>query len=199
MSRYDAARRRRLMDDPGIVRNRLKIAAFMDNARAYLEIRRQPGDFAAYIWSFTDGRSLRRRPAGPAGVRASSPISDTMSQDLKRRGFRFVGSTICYAFMQAVGIVDEHQRDCWVATHRESLTGRGVRRCVNPAGAPTGAVIAHRSFAGRVGCHSLFADDRQATSSSRWVLRMCARRQRARLFLSQGSNGSSNFAAVDKR
>jgi DNA-3-methyladenine glycosylase I len=115
MSRYDAARRRRLMADPGIVRNRLKIAAFVDNARAYLEIRRKPGDFADFIWSFTEGRVLRRRPAGPAAVRASSPVSDAMSLDLKRRGFRFVGSTICYAFMQAVGIVDEHQRRCWVA------------------------------------------------------------------------------------
>lgn len=115
MSRYGAARRRRLMGNPGIVRNRLKIAAFVGNAQAYLEICREPGDFDAYIWSFTAGRVRRRRPAGAAGIRASSPISDAMSRDLKRRGFRFVGSTICYAFMQAVGIVDEHQRRCWVA------------------------------------------------------------------------------------
>jgi DNA-3-methyladenine glycosylase I len=114
MSRYDAARRRRLMHDAGIVRNRLKIAAFVDNAKAYLEICRQPGDFDAYLWSFTQGRVIRRRPGAGQG-RVSSPFSDAMSQDLKRRGFRFVGTTICHAFMQAVGMVDEHERRCWVA------------------------------------------------------------------------------------
>jgi len=116
MSRYGAAKRRQLMHDPGIVRNRLKIAAFIDNAKAYLAICDAPGAFDAYIWGFTDGLTLRRRPAQRSEFRASSKISDAMSKDLKHRGFRFVGTTICYAFMQAVGIVDEHQRDCWVAT-----------------------------------------------------------------------------------
>jgi DNA-3-methyladenine glycosylase I len=114
MSRYDAAKRRRLMGDAGIVRNRLKIGAFIDNAKAYLEICRQPGDFDAYLWAFTRGRVQRRRP-GAGQVRTSSKVSDVMSRDLKRRGFRFIGSTICYAFMQAVGMVDEHQRRCWVS------------------------------------------------------------------------------------
>ncbi len=115
MARYGAAERKRLLQDPGIVRNRLKVDAFIANARAYLEICERPGSFNDYIWQFTDGRVLRRRPVHLGGDREIEPHSDAMSKDLKRRGFRFVGSTICYAFMQAVGIVDEHQRDCWVA------------------------------------------------------------------------------------
>jgi DNA-3-methyladenine glycosylase I len=119
MARYGAVQRKRLMNDAGIVRNRLKIEAFIGNARAYLEIRRRPGEFDAYIWSFTGGKVIRRRPASLAGIRASTPLSDAMSKDLKKKGFRFVGSTICYAFMQAVGIVDEHQKQCWVAKDRD--------------------------------------------------------------------------------
>jgi DNA-3-methyladenine glycosylase I len=115
MVRYGAARRRRLLQDPGIVRNRLKVDAFIANAKAYLEIRASLGTFDDYIWGFTDGRTLRRRPLYLGGVAQTTPQSDAMSKDLKRRGFRFVGSTICHAFMQAVGIVDEHQRYCWVA------------------------------------------------------------------------------------
>ena len=115
MARYDAAKRRRLMQDPGIVRNRLKVDAFISNAKAYLEIRASSGSFDDYIWQFTDGEVLRRRPLYLGGIAQSTPQSDAMSKDLKGRGFRFVGSTICYAFMQAVGIVNEHQRYCWVA------------------------------------------------------------------------------------
>jgi DNA-3-methyladenine glycosylase I len=114
MARYGAAERRRLLKDAGIVRNRLKIDAFITNARAYLEIADAPGAFDAYLWKFTDGRVLRRRPLDLSAIATATPLSDAMSKDLKRRGFRFVGSTICYAFMQAVGIVDEHQRNCWV-------------------------------------------------------------------------------------
>jgi DNA-3-methyladenine glycosylase I len=114
MARYDAAKRRRLLQDAGIVRNRLKVDAFIGNAKAYLEIR-ATGSFNDYIWQFTAGRVVRRRPLTLGDIAATSAHSDAMSKDLKRRGFRFVGSTICYAFMQAVGIVDEHQRYCWVA------------------------------------------------------------------------------------
>jgi len=114
MARYGAAQRRRLLQDAGIVRNRLKVEAFIANAKACLEIRAH-GSFDDYLWQFTGGRTLRRRPLYLGGVASSSKESEAMSQDLKRRGFRFVGSTICYAFMQAVGIVDEHQRHCWVA------------------------------------------------------------------------------------
>jgi DNA-3-methyladenine glycosylase I len=115
MARFDAARRRRLLQDTGIVRNRLKVDAFISNARAYLEIRSSAGSFSDYIWQFTDGRVLRRRPLYLGDIAPKTAHSDAMSKELMRKGFRFVGSTICYAFMQAVGIVDEHQRYCWVA------------------------------------------------------------------------------------
>ena len=120
MARYDAAKRRRLMQDPGIVRNRLKVDAFISNANAYLEIRASSGSFDDYIWQFTDGQVLRRRPLHLGDIAQSTPQSDAMSKDLKGRGFRFVGSTICYAFMQAVGIVNEHQRYCWVARRKSA-------------------------------------------------------------------------------
>jgi DNA-3-methyladenine glycosylase I len=115
MARYGAAKRRRLLEDPGIVRNRLKVEAFIGNARAFLQILASGTTFDEYIWQFTGGEVLRRRPLYLAGIRQSTAHSDSMSKDLKRRGFRFVGSTICYAFMQAVGIVNEHQRHCWLA------------------------------------------------------------------------------------
>jgi DNA-3-methyladenine glycosylase I len=113
MARYSVSRQSRLLLDPGIVRNRLKIAAFVGNARAYLELRREQTSFADYLWQFTDGAVRRRRPRHPGEFQTSTPQSDRMSKDLKKRGFRFVGTTICHAFMQAVGMVDEHQRHCW--------------------------------------------------------------------------------------
>jgi DNA-3-methyladenine glycosylase I len=116
MVRYGKRKRGELLLDAGIVRNRLKVDAFIGNAKAYLEIRGQPGGFAGYIWQFTDGKVLRRRPLYLRDIRQSTPYSDAMSKDLKKKGFNFVGSTICHAFMQAVGIVDEHQRRCCAAT-----------------------------------------------------------------------------------
>ena len=115
MSRYTAVKRRRLLQDPGIIRNRLKVDAFISNARAYLEVRSSLGSFSDYIWQFTNGRVQRRRPLYLGGIAQSTAHSDAMSKDLKQKGFKFVGSTICYAFMQAVGIVNEHQRYCWLA------------------------------------------------------------------------------------
>jgi DNA-3-methyladenine glycosylase I len=115
MAGYNAAKRRRLLNDPGIIRNRLKVGAFITNAAAYLEIRTSLGSFENYIWGFTGGKVIRRRPLYLGDVAQSTPLSDAMSKDLKQRGFKFVGSTICYAFMQAVGIVNEHQRYCWAA------------------------------------------------------------------------------------
>jgi DNA-3-methyladenine glycosylase I len=115
MVRYTAAKRRRLLQDPGIVRNRLKVEAFIANAKAYLEVRASLGSFSGYLWQFTGGQVVRRRPVYSSGIAQTSVHSDAMSRDLKQRGFRFVGSTICYAFMQAVGMVDEHQRNCWAA------------------------------------------------------------------------------------
>lgn len=116
MARYNAARRARLLANPGIVRNRLKVDAFIGNAKAYLKIQTGPSSFNDYIWQFTDGRVLRRRPLHLGDRAPSTAHSDAMSKDLKQKGFRFVGSTICHAFMQAVGMVDEHQRYCWAAT-----------------------------------------------------------------------------------
>jgi len=113
MARYGEAQRKRLLLNTGIVRNRLKVDAFIGNARAYLDIREKVGSFDDYLWQFTGGKVQRRRPLYSSGIRQSTPHSDAMSKDLKLRGFRFVGSTICYAFMQAVGMVDEHQRYCW--------------------------------------------------------------------------------------
>jgi DNA-3-methyladenine glycosylase I len=114
MARYDAAKRRRLLADPGIIRNKLKVSSFISNAQAYLEVQASGISFSDYIWGFTGGKVVRRRPLYLGQMAPSTEISDAMSKDLKKRGFRFVGSTICHAFMQAVGIVDEHQRSCWV-------------------------------------------------------------------------------------
>jgi DNA-3-methyladenine glycosylase I len=115
MARYDAGKRRRLLADPGIIRNKLKVNAFIENARAVLGMRAANLSFSDYIWRFTDGKVLRRRPLYLGQIPPFNELSEAMSRDLKKRGFRFVGSTICYAFMQAVGIVDDHQRNCWVA------------------------------------------------------------------------------------
>jgi DNA-3-methyladenine glycosylase I len=122
MARYGAVQRRRLLRNPGIIRNRLKVDAFIANARAYLELRSSLGSFSDYLWQFTDGSVLRRRPLYLGGIRQSTAESDAMSKDLKKKGFKFVGTTICYAFMQAVGIVNEHQRYCWAAG-KENING----------------------------------------------------------------------------
>lgn len=104
----------RLMNDQGIVRNRLKVNASISNAQAFLAIQREFGSFDAYIWQFAPSDGTR--PATLSEVPAASPASDAMSKDLKRRGFRFVGSTICYAFMQSAGLVDDHTADCFRAS-----------------------------------------------------------------------------------
>jgi DNA-3-methyladenine glycosylase I len=114
MARYGARQRARLLSNSGIVRNRLKVDAFIGNAKAYLDIRAR-SSFDDYIWQFTDGKVIRRRPLYLSDIAQTSAHSDAMSKDLKKKGFRFVGSTICYAYMQAVGIVDEHQRHCFRA------------------------------------------------------------------------------------
>jgi DNA-3-methyladenine glycosylase I len=115
IARYGAAKKRSLLSNAGIIRNRLKVDAFIANARAYLELREAGDSFSDYLWQFTGGKVLRHRPLYLGQVAASTRHSDAMSKDLKKRGFKFVGSTICHAFMQAVGIVDEHQRYCWAA------------------------------------------------------------------------------------
>jgi DNA-3-methyladenine glycosylase I len=103
----------RLLEDPGIVRNRLKVAAAVRSARAFLDIQREFGTFDRYIWQFVDGTPKRNRWRSMKEVPALTAESDAMSRDLKKRGFTFVGSTICYAFMQATGMVNDHLVGCF--------------------------------------------------------------------------------------
>lgn len=111
---YDAQRIDALLADPGIVRHRQKVASVVANARAFLEMGGGSGAFSRWLWAFVDGQPLRNRPRTMADVPASTPVSEAMSRELKRRGFGFVGSTICYAFMQASGMVDDHLTGCGV-------------------------------------------------------------------------------------
>lgn len=106
------ARVKRMMLDPGIIRNLSKIEAAIGNARALLFVRQEFETFDAYIWRFVSGKTIRHSPRKPGDVPASSPESEAMSRDLRKRGFRFVGPTICYAFMQAVGMVNDHFVSC---------------------------------------------------------------------------------------
>jgi len=110
IARYTAAKRARLMADAGIVRNRLKIDAVVENAKAFLALREELGSFDAYLWGFVAGKPLRGN-----GNPKAQQVSEALSKDLKARGFKFVGPTICYAFMQAVGLVDDHAKDCFRA------------------------------------------------------------------------------------
>jgi DNA-3-methyladenine glycosylase I len=102
-----------LLADEGIVRNRLKIASAITNARAFLDVQREFGSFDKYVWQFVGGTPIRNARRSMKDVPAKTPESDAMSKDLAKRGFKFVGSTICYAFMQAVGMVNDHQLDCF--------------------------------------------------------------------------------------
>jgi DNA-3-methyladenine glycosylase I len=113
VARYGAAKLQRLLGNAGIVRNRLKIAAAVQNARAFLEIQQEFESFDAYLWRFVDGHPIVNAPRSIREVPARTEISDALSKDLKRRGFNFVGSTICYAFMQAVGMVNDHTVHCF--------------------------------------------------------------------------------------
>jgi len=113
IARYDDRKVRELLADPGIIRNRLKISSTISNAQAFLEVQREFGSFDAYIWQFTGGRTLSHARRRPKDVPARTTESDAMSKALKKRGFRFVGSTICYAFMQATGMVNDHLRTCY--------------------------------------------------------------------------------------
>ena len=114
IARFDAKKRARLMLDEGIVRNRLKIESATGNARAFLRMQEQ-GSFADWLWAFVDGEPIVNAPKSMAQVPARTELSDAISKDLKKRGFRFVGSTIVYAFLQATGIVDDHLAGCCCA------------------------------------------------------------------------------------
>jgi len=113
ISRYKAGKKKSLMQDAGIVRNRLKIESAVVNAKAFLALQEEFGSAARYFWGYTGGKPLRRRPRSMKQVPARTDVSDALSKDLKRRGFKFVGSTIMYAFMQAVGMADDHVRGCF--------------------------------------------------------------------------------------
>jgi DNA-3-methyladenine glycosylase I len=120
VAHYKAAKMRRLLANAGIVRNRLKIAAAVQNARAFLDVQDEFESFDAYVWRFVDGHPIVNTPRSIRNVPARTEISDALSKDLKRRGFNFVGSTICYAFMQAVGMVNDHTVDCFRSRRRQS-------------------------------------------------------------------------------
>jgi DNA-3-methyladenine glycosylase I len=113
VARFDARRRSDLMLDAGIVRNRLKIESATANARAFLAVQREFGSFDRFVWPFVGGKPIVRRPRTKAGVPARTAESDALSAELRRRGFRFVGSTICYAYLQACGLVDDHVAGCF--------------------------------------------------------------------------------------
>src|SRR5262245_48533581 len=113
VARFTPARVRRLLTNPGIVRNRLKIESTVRNAKAFLAVQHEFGSFDDYVWRFVEGRPRVNRWRSPRQVPARTPESDALSRDLAKRGFNFVGSTICYAFMQAVGLVDDHMVDCF--------------------------------------------------------------------------------------
>jgi DNA-3-methyladenine glycosylase I len=112
IARYDKAKIRKLLADAGIVRNRLKINAAIQNAKSFLAVRKEFGSFDKYVWSFVGGQPIRNTWRAGQQVQCTSAESDALSKDLKKRGFKFVGSTICYSFMQAVGMVDDHAVEC---------------------------------------------------------------------------------------
>ncbi len=128
IARYDQKKINALLKDEGIVRNRLKIHSTVQNAKAFLEVQKEFGSFDRYIWQFVDGKPKTNRLKSLKDLPARTEVSDRVSHDLKTRGFNFVGSTICYAFMQAVGMVNDHMVDCF--------------RCqMNPRGSTPGVVV----------------------------------------------------------
>src|ERR1700688_1084564 len=123
VARYGTKKANQLLNDAGIIRNRLKIAAATQNAKAFLAVQKEFGSFDAYIWQFVGGKPKKNQWRDSKQLPSQTPESDAMSKDLKRRGFKFVGSTICYAFMQAVGLVNDHAPGCF--RHGELATGAG--------------------------------------------------------------------------
>ena len=128
IARFNRRSVARLLDDAGIIRNRLKIESTISNARAFLRVQETDDSFDAYIWGFVEGTPIVNRHRRLEDLPASTAISDRMSKDLKQRGFRFVGSTICYAFMQAAGMVNDHETGCFRHAQLSSArrAGRGT-------------------------------------------------------------------------
>ena len=125
MARYRPQKIAALLDNPGIVRNRLKVNGFVKNARAYLNLLDSGITFDRYLWDYVDGKPLQNAWASPEQVPATTPLSAQLGRDLKKKGFTFVGSTICYAYLQAAGLVNDHTTDCY--RHRQ-LGGSSVRK-----------------------------------------------------------------------
>jgi len=113
VARYDKRKRERLLRDPGIIRNRLKVESSVSNARIFLGLQAEFGSFDAYLWNFVDGEPIQNNWNKSGQVPATTPLSDVLCKDLKKRGFTFVGTTICYAFMQATGMVNDHLVGCF--------------------------------------------------------------------------------------
>ena len=119
--KYDQQKIDQLLMNEGIVRNKLKIASVITNAKSFLEVKQEFSSFSEYIWGFVNGSPIQNRWRNITQLPSTSAISDQLSKDLKKRGFKFVGSTICYAFMQAVGMINDHTADCFLykkASHR---------------------------------------------------------------------------------
>ena len=117
VARFDGRKVRSLLADPGIIRNRLKVEGAIRNARAFLKIQEEMGSFDRYVWRFVEGKTRQNAWKSMSKIPATSPESNAMSKDLKKRGFTFVGSTICYAYMQAAGMVNDHMIECF--RHRQ--------------------------------------------------------------------------------
>lgn len=113
VANFNAAKMEMLIQDAGIIRNKLKIEAAVNNAKKFIEIQKEFGSFDAYVWSFTNFKTIVNYPKTVKEIPAKTALSDAMSKDMGKRGFKFRGSTICYAFMQAVGMVNDHTTDCW--------------------------------------------------------------------------------------
>lgn len=126
VARFTDKKIEKLLQDPGIVRNRLKVRSAITNARAFIEVQKEFGSFDAYIWRFVGGKPIQNKWRKLSQVPVSTPESDAMSKDLKKRGFKFAGTTICYAFMQAAGLVNDHTVDCF--RHKEVRRPAGAAR-----------------------------------------------------------------------
>ena len=126
VARFTAARIEKILTDPGVVRNRLKVTAAVNNARQFLKVQKEFGSFDRYIWSFVDGKPIVNRWKSLGEIPATSAQSDALSKDLIKRGFKFVGSTVIYAHMQACGLVNDHLVDCW--RYREVMKPRVVTK-----------------------------------------------------------------------
>ena len=124
VARFTDARLEKLLLNPAIIRNRLKVFGARKNARAFLEVQAEKGSFANYIWDFVDGQAIQNKWKSMSQVPATSPVSDAISKDMKKRGFTFVGSTIMYAHMQATGMVNDHTTDCFRHKECKSMTAR---------------------------------------------------------------------------